>query len=101
MTFLTLANAAKDADFQARCKVALWGPAQDILNESDQTQNHAARMDWAQKVFSGRLSIAPEQIATQVLRNSTIAALPNPTTASDGDIAFQVSVVLSDIIKIG
>lgn len=92
-------NAANDALFQGRCQVAMWLAAGDIINEAPSTSNHAARLDWANRVLQDRANITPRQLAMQVLRNTTIAA--NPGASTDGDIQFQVNSVLAALIAIG
>lgn len=101
MSYATIAAAAEDVGFQKRCKVALWKPAQDILNEDPETPEHQARADWANRVFTGRLNITPEQLAMQILRNTTIAAMQDPAAADDAAIEYQTGQVLGDIMKIG
>lgn len=92
-------NAANDALFQGRCQVAMWSAAGDIINEAPGTSNHAARLDWANRVLQDSTNITPRQLAMQVLRNTSIAA--NPGASTDGDIQFQVNSVLASLIAIG
>ena len=99
MSYLAIYTAANDPDFQARCKVALWKAAYDITNEDPQTVNHEARLNWARTVQQGRLALTDATLAQAVLTNTTIAA--NPSAASDGDIQFQVSVLLACLIAQG
>lgn len=92
-------EAANDATFQGRCLAAAWKAANDIIAESDQTPNHAARVEWALKILRDRQSITPRVLAMQVLRNATVAA--NPAASVDGDIEFVVISYLDDLIRIG
>ncbi len=98
MSLQSTFEAANDATFQGRCLAAAWKAAANILNESEQTPNHAARVEWALNILRDRQSITPRVLAMQVLRNATIAA--NPAAATDGDIEFAVASYLSDLILI-
>lgn len=99
MAYADIYNAAVDSIFQGRCYVAAWKAAQDIVNEDANTANHSARLDWALRALTDRLSITGKQLAMQVLRNGTIAA--NPGASTDNDLSFQVGVVIPDLIRIG
>lgn len=99
MSYTTIAAAATDVSFQGRCQVATWIAAGDIISESAGTTNHVRRLDWAHLVMEDRTNITGKQLAMQVLRNSTIAA--GPSSATDGDIQFQVNSVLDNLISIG
>lgn len=99
MAYADIYTAAADTTFQGRCLVAMWQAAQDIANEAPTTADHQARKDWSTRVLQDRANITPRQLAMQVLRNATIAAAG--TTATDGDLQFQVNSVLNDIIAIG
>lgn len=99
MAYTDVYNAAIDTAFQGRCLVATWVAAQAIINESAQTPDHVARLDWAQRILQDRANITPRQLAMQVLRNTTIAA--NPATATDGDLQFQVNSIIADLVRIG
>lgn len=99
MAYADIYNAANDSMFQGRCQVAMWMAAQDIVSEASNTANHAARIDWANRVLQDNANITPRQLSMQVLRNLTIAA--NPGASTDGDIQFQVNSVLANLILIG
>lgn len=99
MAYADVYNAAVDSAFQGRCLVAMWEVARGLMVESTDTANHAARVAWAQNALRDRLSITPKQVAIQVLRNTTIAG--NPGSASDGDILYQMTQVVGDLIAIG
>ena len=99
MAYIDTFNAAEDAGFQGRCLVATWLAARDILAEAPETEDHVARLDWANRVLVERTNLTPRQLAVQVLQNSTIAA--NPTGASDGDIQFQVNSVIATLVRVG
>lgn len=99
MAYADIYNAANDAIFQGRCQVATWKAAQDVLTEDPGTTNHAARLDWANRVLKDSANVTARQLAVQVLRNTTIAS--NPGASSDGDIQFQVNSVLADLVTIG
>lgn len=101
MSLASINAAANDAVFQGRCWVALIAPARDIANEDPATADHVARLDWSHRVLTDRLNATPRQIALQILRNSTIAALADPTTTDDASIEYQVTQVLPDLIRIG
>jgi len=99
MTYLAIFGAANDADFQSRCKVAMWLAAQDISTEPDDAPDTTTRKEWARRVLQDVVTIKPHVLAMQVLRNPGIAA--NPAIAPDDDIQFQVNSVISSIIAIG
>lgn len=99
MGYAEIYSAANDAAFQGRCAVAMWTAANAIISEPANTENHAERFFWAQKVLRKQSSVTPDLLALQVLRNATIAG--NPAAASDGDILYQVTQVIPDLIKIG
>lgn len=98
MSYATIYAAANDEGFQGRCMVAMWQAAQGI-SVADRDEPAKARMDWATRVLQDRANITPRQLAIQVLRNATIAA--NPTGCPDGDIEYQVGLILPDLIAIG
>lgn len=99
MSLQAVFEASGNTTFQGRCLAACWKAANDIIAESDQTPNHAARVEWALKILRDRQSITPRVLAMQVLRNATVAA--NPDAALDGDIEFVVASYLNDLILIG
>ena len=99
MSYADIFSAANDTDFQGRCQVAMWKAAQDIAAEASSTADHAARLDWASRVLQDRANITPRQLAMQVLRNPVIAA--TPAAAPDGDLQYQVNVLINDLIAIG
>lgn len=99
MTYATIFEAAGNAAFQGRCRVATWHAAQDIVNEPLSSPDHQERVDWANRVLTDRTNITDRQLAMQVLRNAVIAA--DPGASADGDIQYQVNVVLADLIRIG
>jgi len=99
MTYLEIFGAANNADFQNRCKVAMWRAAQDICSEPEETENHATRKEWAERVLKDVVTIKPHVLAMQVLRNPVIA--DDSTSATDDAIQFQVNSVVDAIIAIG
>lgn len=99
MSYADTFAAANDSTFQGRCQVALWSAAGDIVAESPDTADHAARLAWAMRILQDRAAITARQLAIQVLRNATIAA--NPVGASDGDLQFQVNSILPSLLVIG
>jgi len=99
MDFLVIHSAANDAQFQSRCKVAMWLAAQDIAAEAEGTADHATRKEWAKRVLQDVVTIKPHVLAMQVLRNPQIAA--SPVAAPDADIQYQVNAVIDSIIAIG
>ena len=99
MTYLEIFGAANDSDFQNRCKVAMWRAAQDICSEPEETEGHAMRKSWADRVLQDVVTIRPHVLAMQVLRNSVIAT--DPAGAADDAIQYQVNSVLNSIIAIG
>jgi hypothetical protein len=71
--------------------------AQDIVNESAGTANHAARLLWAQRIRSGGvrgLEEFADRVLVQVLENATIAAAPE--SATDNDVQFVVNALIND-----
>jgi hypothetical protein len=100
MAYADIYNAANDeAIFQPRCVVAMWTAATNIQNEDAGTQDHALRLDWANKVLRGQVTIPYKVLAALVLQNATIAA--NPGAALDSDIQFQVNSIIPTLIAIG
>lgn len=99
MAYADIYNAANDTQFQGRCLAAMWKAATDVLAEDPQTPNYAIRRQWAFNVLRGRVSISPQILAMQVLRNPTVAA--NPGASQDTDLDFVIASYLDDIISIG
>lgn len=99
MTYLSIYHAATNEDFQARCRVATWKAAQDIVAEDPATSDHAMRAEWASQVLNDTAAITDRQLAMQVLRNPVIAA--DPALAEDDAIQYQVNSILPSIIGLG
>jgi hypothetical protein len=100
MAYADIYNAANDAAiFQPRCVVAMWTAATNITNEATNVPDHFNRLDWANKVLRGQVTIPQRVLAALVLQNTTIAA--NPGAALDADIQFQVNSIIPTLIAIG
>jgi phage tail tape-measure protein len=100
MAYADIYNAANDAAiFQPRCVVAMWTAATAIQNEAANTTDHAIRLDWANRVLRGQVTIPQRVLAALVLQNPTIAA--NPGATLDADIQFQVNSIVLTLIAIG
>jgi len=99
MSYAAIFTAATDPAFQGRCLVAAWRAAQDILAEPTNTPNYGGRRGWATNILQGQARITNQQLAVQVLRNTTIAA--NPTAALDDNLQFQVNSIIADLVAIG
>ena len=81
---------------------ATWKAAWDISNEDPQTEDHAKRLAWAERVIAGGLPHAREfarKVMVHVLLNATIRAEPNDRP--DADFDFVVASILPDWLERG
>ena len=106
MSYATIYASATDADFQARCRAALWDVANRVVNgesgfpASGQASSYAAEdMEYALRVLRDQSTISDRVLAMQVLRNGTIAS--DPASASDGDIQYQINSIWAEFRRIG
>lgn len=82
---------ARDTTFQARVRMAAVIAAIAVLNESESTENHERRYNYAARVLSGYVPFLTK-LSYLVVTNSTIAATaPTGANATDGDIQFVVN----------
>jgi len=100
MSLLTIWTAATDADFQSRCWAALYDVANKVANGDEgypaAGQASVQPVDdtaFATKVLRRQIGLAPETLAWQVLRNSSISASVevSPAGAVDSDILWQIN----------
>jgi hypothetical protein len=100
-TYRDLENMAQNPEFQKQCKWALYIAANNVVNESAGTTNHAARLAFANKVLAGTQLLTDFQLARIVLLNATIQGelVSGPV---DSDVQFQVNSVYDpQLIAIG
>ncbi len=72
--------AVEDGPSQQRMTVAVAFVAQDVLAESNQTPNYAARITWARNALSDPRAMAKKMIWA-VLADPVIVAAGNPSDA--------------------
>lgn len=107
MSYATIYASATDADFQARCRAALWDVANRVINGESgfpaSGQVSAQPLDdtaYALRVLRDQTTLTDRILAMQILRNATIAS--NPEGATDGDIQYQInSGVWAELRSIG
>ena len=75
----------------ARLKAA-W----DIINEAPETQNHQARLAWANKIISNYTEDKSKEY-NRFLSNTTIQT--NGSTSSDSDIQYVVNSLIETYIS--
>lgn len=83
--------------FQPRVAMALVMAARDIENEPPETENHAARLLWAQSVLAGHAMIEASRIMWRVALNPVLAEAGESGVA-DGDLQWVVNGVLGYLI---
>ena len=97
MGYATIHDVAIDPDSVLRKQtiVAIRKAALDVRGESDQTSNHAARIQWANQVLtpSGAIAMGAAMI-WRVLDNATIQG--TPTTSSDDAVQFTVNGLVNE-----
>lgn len=76
------------SNLKCRTAVAVAKAAQDIINESPATTNHANRVIWAKEALLDCMAKA-EQMLWPVVSNATIASAGE--SATDSDIQFVVN----------
>lgn len=79
------------AGLKNRTVAAIAKAAQDVLNESDQTANHTARVAWAKLALADAPAMA-EKMLWGLLSNATIAG--DGEAATDNDIQFVVNSLI-------
>jgi hypothetical protein len=98
MAYIDVYSACKPgADTWGQAAVAISDAARDVRNESEATENHAARLAWANSLRS------PESLEREVARwihevmaNATIrATLAVPEPVPDGDMQFVVNSLVN------
>ena len=106
MAYSDIWTNANDSTFQGKCRAGVWDVANKVINgdtgfpASGQEAAVAAEdTEYALKVLRDVASLSDRVLAMQVLRNSTIAA--SPSTASDGDIQFQINNIWAELRRIG
>lgn len=99
MALIDVYNASQNADFQGRCLAAAWTTAQHVLAGDSGYDTSTQSENFALKLLRKQATISAEQVAMQVLRNSTIAG--NVSGSTDGDIDWQVKQIWSDLMDIG
>ncbi len=77
---------------KSRVASAIAKAAQDVLNESDQTENHANRIVWARAGLNDARAMA-ERMMWGVLGNATIASEGDAST--DNDVQFVVNSLIN------
>jgi hypothetical protein len=94
-TLIEIHNLAAGAPLlQQRFYAARLRAAWDIRNESPATQNHAARLVWANEVLSSYQGSSSFYEYSTFLANPTIQANGNAST--DNDILFVVISLVDD-----
>jgi tRNA G26 N,N-dimethylase Trm1 len=82
-----------NVNFNDRIRYFLTKAALAILSEDPATVNHDARVALSVKILSfSIIDVSPFVYA--VLTNPTIAALVDPTTATDNDLEFVVNSII-------
>lgn len=74
-----------------------------MTTEAAETENHAARLEWAQSVLrsGAALQSAGEAFMSHIAFNGTIAAaLAAGTQPPDADIEYVVNVSVNHVIEI-
>jgi len=80
------------ANLRNRCAAAVAKAAQDVLNEDAGTENHAARVVWAQDALVNAESAA-NRMMWGLLGNATIQSSGESST--DNDIQFVVNGLIN------
>lgn len=75
-----------------RCAAAIAKAAQDVLNEAAETENHAARIVWAQDALVNA-EAAASRMMWGLLGNATIQT--NGEASTDNDIQFVVNGLIN------
>lgn len=94
-------SGASNATFQGKCFAGLWDVANRVL-ASEVGFPHASQVGaagedlaYAKRVLTDRLSLTGQQLAQQVLRNTTIntaiQTAADGSTVVDADIQFQIN----------
>ena len=98
MTYAVIWTSANDADFQGRCRAALWDYANKVASGVATYPDQARDLSIASKVLREETILTNRILAVQVLRNTTIAA--NPAVSTDADIEYQIGQVWDDLLGI-
>jgi hypothetical protein len=77
-----------DTDLKNRVMAAIAKAAQDVINESDTTENHANRIIWARDSLTDAQTMA-EKFMWAVVGNASIQN--NGANSTDNDIQFVVN----------
>lgn len=98
MSALDLIATASDATFAGRVMMSMFTTAQNVAAEDPTTANHAARVNYSQRIFRGEEQ--PQLVAAHVIAsNATISAAIQATPADkgsnvpDSDIQFALSTI--------
>ena len=99
MSYVAVYNSATTASSNLRKQttVAIRVAATDVINESDGTTNHPARLAWAIAVQKATDSWVDRMIWS-VLENGTIAA--SPESAVDADVQFVINSLVDSYSKL-
>lgn len=102
--YTDLVDAASDESSNLFKQVigAIWKAAWDITNEPANTEDHAIRLAWANRIVSGGLPQAKEaarKMMIDVLANPTVRADPNGLP--DGDFDFVIASILPSWLERG
>jgi len=86
VTYLNIARAAEDPDFNARIRAVLYKLSADVINEDPATDQHNARKKMAEGIRRF-LSFDTARFAWVCASNPTVAA--QITTAADGRVSVD------------
>lgn len=99
MAYTDIYTAATDDTHVLRKQVAvaIFTAAVNVVNESPDTENHAARLHWARRVLVGNDGPTSEAGVAiwKVLENATIQAAP--AASEDNDVQFAVNAIVNTL----
>jgi len=92
MPSMEIVQAAANPDFYTRVSFIALKTAQNVASEGESAPNHAARVQYANRVFRGDDNAA--LLAQHVATNATIgSALEQGLPVPDGDIEYALSTI--------
>ena len=102
--FGDVVQIARNARFQDRVNFALVTAAINVMTESNQTEKHGNRVDFARNVINGTLPILPYAISVgtspAIAAEAVLATTPD-YAIPDADIQFTVNSMFNSFAGIG
>ena len=95
-TFSDINAIASDSNFQGRCMYALYVAAVNVMGESNQTANHAARTLYAASVIRG--TVSAYSVALVVLTSGLVSGEADITQIASGAaiVDADIQTIVSD-----